>query len=60
MNGWEVRRSWDKQLFAKIHDGIKGTAMPPFALPEPAIWELAALVRSLNAPASGVPVRRPE
>jgi mono/diheme cytochrome c family protein len=56
MNGWEVRRATDPQLFAKIKDGIKGSAMPPFPLPETAIWELVAYVRSLNAPASGVPV----
>lgn len=56
MNGWEVRRSSDAQLAAKIKGGIKGTAMPPFQLPDPAILELVAFVRSLNAPASGVPV----
>ena len=30
--------------------------MPPFALPDDQVWELAAFVRSLNAPASAVPV----
>jgi cytochrome c oxidase cbb3-type subunit III len=56
MNGWEVRRASDAQLSARIKQGVKGTAMPPFPLPDPAILELVAFVRSLNAPASGVPV----
>ena len=30
--------------------------MPPFAVPDDQVWELAAFVRSLNAPASAVPV----
>src|SRR5580692_2259714 len=56
VNSWEVRRASDTDLFGYIYNGVKGTAMPPFALPEPQIRELAAYVRSLNAPANSVPV----
>ena len=56
ITSWEVRRAQDRDLFAFIKNGVKGTTMPPFTLPDEQIWELAAFVRSLNAPASGVPV----
>jgi cytochrome c oxidase cbb3-type subunit 3 len=56
VNSWEVRRASDQDLSGVIQNGVKGTAMPPFALPEPQIRELAAYVRSLNAPANSVPV----
>jgi mono/diheme cytochrome c family protein len=56
MNSWEVRRAKDDQLFNSIRNGVKGTAMPPFALPDAEIQELAAFVRSLNAPAAAVPL----
>jgi putative heme-binding domain-containing protein len=52
---WEVRRANDQTLFNYIKNGVKGTAMPAFSLPEERIWELAAFVRSLNAPADSVP-----
>ncbi len=53
---WEVRRAKDQELFNFIHNGVKGTAMPAFPLPDEQIWDLAAFVRSLNAPANTVPV----
>lgn len=53
---WEVRRAKDQDLFNFIRNGVKGTAMPAFPLPEEQIWQLAAFIRSLNAPASSVPV----
>ena len=56
MNSWEVRRASDQDLFRYIHDGVAGTAMPAFPLPDQQIRELAAFVRSLNAPANSVPV----
>jgi cytochrome c oxidase cbb3-type subunit 3 len=56
VNSWEVRRAPDTELMAWIHDGVKGTAMPAFPLPPDQIRALAAFVRSLNAPASSVPV----
>jgi cytochrome c oxidase cbb3-type subunit III len=52
---WEVRRAKDADLFGFIQNGVKGTAMPAFHLPDTQIWELAAFVRSLNAPAISVP-----
>ncbi len=51
---WEVRRAKDPELFNFIKNGVKGTAMPAFALADERIWELAAFVRSLNAPANSV------
>jgi putative heme-binding domain-containing protein len=56
VTSWEVRRAQDRELFGFIKNGVKGTTMPPFALPDDQVWELAAFVRSLNAPASAVPV----
>src|SRR5579862_3723182 len=56
MSSWEVRRANDAKLFDSIKHGIKGTAMPRFELPDPAVWELVAFVRSLNAPAASVSV----
>jgi cytochrome c oxidase cbb3-type subunit III len=56
INSWEVRRASDRNLFGYIRDGVKGTAMPAFSLPDQQIRELAAYVRSLNAPANVVPV----
>jgi cytochrome c oxidase cbb3-type subunit 3 len=56
INSWEVRRASDRNLFGYIRDGVKGTAMPAFSLPGQQIRELAAYVRSLNAPANVVPV----
>lgn len=56
VNSWEVRRASDQTLFHYIHDGVSGTAMPAFALPDQKIREVAAFVRSLNAPADSVPV----
>ena len=56
VTSWQVRRAQDRDLFASIRNGVKGTGMPPFALPDDQVWELAAFVRSLNAPASAVPV----
>ena len=55
-NSWEVRRASDTQLSGYIRNGIPGSAMPPFDVPDQQITELAAFVRSLNAPASSVPV----
>lgn len=57
VTSWEVRRAQDRELFGFIKNGVKGTTMPPFALPDDQIWEIAAFVRSLNAPASAVPVQ---
>lgn len=53
---WEVRRAKDAELFSFIRNGVKGTAMPAFPLPDDQIWQLAAFVRSLNAPANTLPV----
>ena len=57
VNSWEVRRANDERLTSFIRKGVPGTAMPAFALPDDQIVELAAFVRSLNAPAASMPVR---
>jgi putative heme-binding domain-containing protein len=54
---WEVRRAKDQELFGFIKNGVSGTAMPAFPLPDERIWELAAFVRSLNSPANSVPTQ---
>ncbi len=46
-----VRRT-DAAIFEAIHNGIPGTAMPPFQLPENDIWKIVAYIRSLRATAS--------
>jgi putative heme-binding domain-containing protein len=56
ITSWEVRRAQDRDLFGFIKNGVKGTTMPAFALPDEQVWEVAAFVRSLNAPAISVPV----
>jgi len=53
---WEVRRAKDEELLGFIKNGVKGTAMPAFPLPEEQIRQLGAFVRSLNAPAVSLPV----
>lgn len=58
---WEVRRLSNAQLSTLIRSGVRGTSMPPFALPEEQITEITAFVRSLNSPAISVSVPgRPE
>jgi putative heme-binding domain-containing protein len=57
VNSWEVRRASDTELMNWIHNGVKGTAMPAFTLAPDQIRQLAAFVRSLNAPANSVPVQ---
>ncbi len=47
----EIRRAKDSGIFSIIHNGIPGTLMPRFPLPDENIWELVTFVRSLNAPA---------
>ena len=46
-----VRKASDQELFGVIKDGIPGSDMPPSPLEEEKIWQLAAYVRSLSAPA---------
>jgi cytochrome c oxidase cbb3-type subunit III len=57
MNSWEVRRAKDAQLFSSVKNGVAGTLMPAFPLPDRQVWELVSFVRSLNAPASSVSVQ---
>ncbi|MDE0127926.1 MAG: c-type cytochrome [Bryobacterales bacterium] len=46
-----VQKASDQELFGVIKDGIPGSDMPPSPLDEERIWQLAAFVRSLSAPA---------
>jgi putative heme-binding domain-containing protein len=46
----------DRALFNAIRNGLPGTSMPDFPLPNDKVWQIAAFVRSLTAPAAGVAV----
>lgn len=52
----EIRRAKDSGVFNIIHNGIPGTLMPRFPLPDQNIWELVTFVRSLNSPAIAINV----
>jgi cytochrome c oxidase cbb3-type subunit 3 len=41
----------DKKMFDTIKQGVQGTPMPPFSLPDSQIWQLVSFVRNLNATA---------
>ena len=47
----DLKRKTDEQLFKTIRYGIPKVGMPASPLPDDSIWELAAFVRSLSAPA---------
>src|SRR5262249_1994999 len=51
VNGWQIRRASDRDLFNSIRNGVPGTNMPPFAASDEKIRQLAAFVRSLSRPA---------
>lgn len=46
-----IRRAKDVGIFNTIRNGVPGTPMPRFALPDAALWELVAFIRSLSATA---------
>jgi cytochrome c oxidase cbb3-type subunit III len=52
----DARRAANRELFDLIQKGIPGSDMPPFALPEEQIWQLAAFVRNLTASAYDQPL----
>jgi len=47
-----VRGAKDEKLFSSIKNGVPGTEMPPFPLPDDQIRELLGFIRSLSAPAA--------
>ena len=51
VDGREVQRTNDDQLFKSIQQGVPGADMPPFPFPDDQVWNLVAFVRSLSAPA---------
>lgn len=51
VDGREVRRADDEQLFKSIRQGVPGADMPPFPFPDEQVWSLVAYVRSLSVPA---------
>ena len=57
VHGHSVRRASDSQLYDAIRNGVRGTDMPGFALPDNDIWSMVAFVRSLSAPAFETPLR---
>lgn len=46
-----VNRLKDRPLFLAIKNGLPGTDMPPFALPDDKLWQLVSFLRNLTAPA---------
>jgi putative heme-binding domain-containing protein len=51
VSGRQINRLSDEQLLRSIRDGLRGTAMPPFPMPQDKLWQLVSFVRSLSAPA---------
>ena len=51
LTGRNIRRSDDEQLFDVIKNGIAGSDMPPSPLEDEKVWQMAAFVRNLSAPA---------
>jgi putative heme-binding domain-containing protein len=56
LTGRQMRRMNHQRLFDTIRNGLPGTDMPPFALPDEETWKITAFVRSLTAPAVDTPV----
>ncbi|MFN0102362.1 MAG: c-type cytochrome [Bryobacteraceae bacterium] len=46
----------DKALFLSIRNGLPGTSMPDFPMEDEKVWQVAAFVRSMTAPAVEVQV----
>ncbi|MEO7143094.1 MAG: c-type cytochrome [Bryobacteraceae bacterium] len=50
-DGVRIRRSGARQLFNVVKQGVPGSDMPAFNLPDEKIWQVLAFVQSLSAPA---------
>ncbi|HZT32961.1 MAG TPA: c-type cytochrome [Bryobacteraceae bacterium] len=46
-----IRGATDAHLFSAIRNGVPGSDMPPFRMPDEKIWQLVTFIRSLSAPA---------
>jgi len=46
-----IRGATNRHLFAAIKTGVKGTEMPPSALPDEKIWQMVTFLRDLTSPA---------
>ncbi|MEZ5400955.1 MAG: c-type cytochrome [Bryobacteraceae bacterium] len=51
VSGRRVSRMSDAQLFGSIKNGVRGTDMPPFPLPDENVWRLVSFLRSMSVPA---------
>lgn len=51
ITGRNIRRASNEDLFGMIKNGIPGSDMPPSPLPDDQVWQIAAFVRNLSAPA---------
>src|SRR6185369_8126396 len=51
VEGRLIRRLNDRSLFDSLRSGVPGTDMPPTNLPDDQLWNVAAFVRDLSAPA---------
>ncbi len=51
VDGWQVRRATDEQLFDVIKNALRATDMPPSSLSDEQAWKVAAFLRRLSASA---------
>ena len=56
VQGRQVKRGTDNQLFASIQKGLPGTDMPPTKLTDDQTWQVVAFIRALSMPASEMPI----
>ncbi len=56
MIGPEAQNKRPTEIFSSIKNGVPGSDMPPFPMPEEQLWQLTAYVRSLSRPAYEIDV----
>ena len=56
VQGRQVKRGTDAQLFTSIQKGLPGTDMPPTDLTTDQTWQVVAFIRALSMPASEMPI----
>jgi PQQ-dependent dehydrogenase (methanol/ethanol family) len=47
--GEQVRSATNRHLLSVIKDGVKGSEMPPFPLPDEKVWQIIAYLRNLTS-----------
>jgi cytochrome c oxidase cbb3-type subunit 3 len=51
-NGELIHNKGEDKLFLSIHNGVPGTEMLPFNVPDNQIWQMLAFIHNLSAPAA--------